>query len=88
MGRMSSKVGNATIQDSPQAPNQIRKKSSEKPMAFKVQINDTMQVMSADRMNGMMTPAYLAGSLTPPRMDLEDLAECISFPPIGNHHIG
>ena len=57
IGKTTSKVGKATIQDSPQACIHTVKKSAVRPTPRKVEMAEMMKVMMMDKTNGSTTAA-------------------------------
>ncbi len=56
-GKTTSKVGNATNHDSPQATGHVDRNSGVKPRLFQVEMAETTNVISSESTNGMMIAA-------------------------------
>jgi hypothetical protein len=62
-GDTAGKVGKAMIHDSTQAPNQLARKAAVGPRPRRVEIIETIKVMTMESTSDMTTDAKRAGSL-------------------------
>lgn len=66
IGNAKSSVGNATIQEAPQAPGQAAAKLVPGPMLVEVATADTIADIKIDRISGINIRAELGGSFLSP----------------------